>query len=91
MGGQLLMTIYICPYGHNIGRIFNHDEQSRFMLEKDEIITIGEIVLRPYRDEDVTDIVENINDEAISRFTLNIAFPYGPRDAEDFRDPRDRP
>jgi len=54
------------------------------MLEKDEVITIGEIVLRPYRDDDVPDIVENINDEAISRFTINIPFPYGPRDAEDF-------
>ena len=59
------------------------------MMEDGEVITIGDIALRRYRDEDVKDIVENIDDEAISRFTLNIPYPYGPKDAEDYLDKND--
>jgi RimJ/RimL family protein N-acetyltransferase len=54
------------------------------MLEKDERIAIGEVALRAYRDDDIPGLVEHINDEAITRFTIHIPHPYGENDALDF-------
>ncbi|MBN1539096.1 MAG: GNAT family N-acetyltransferase [Candidatus Thermoplasmatota archaeon] len=54
------------------------------MLEKRVAIPLDDLMLREYRPEDAPDIVRQINDEQISRYTLNIPYPYGMKDAEDF-------
>ncbi|MBN1389433.1 MAG: GNAT family N-acetyltransferase [Candidatus Thermoplasmatota archaeon] len=54
------------------------------MLKEEEVLEVDGLVLRRYRMEDADDIVFHINDERISRYTLNIPHPYGSRDAEEF-------
>jgi len=58
------------------------EETGRF--EKDPVIDCGDVVLRRFRMDDIDDLVLNINDRGISRYTLNIPYPYGPEDAIDF-------
>ncbi|MGA1866820.1 MAG: GNAT family N-acetyltransferase [Thermoplasmatota archaeon] len=54
------------------------------MFEEGEIIPLDDIILRRHRPEDASDIVRQINDVQVSRYTLNIPYPYGMKDAEDF-------
>lgn len=54
------------------------------MFEEGEIIPLDDIILRRHRPEDASDIVIQIDDEQVSRYTLNIPYPYGMKDAEDF-------
>ena len=54
------------------------------MLENGEVIHVGAIRLRRFRLEDARDIAARINDPEISRFTIQIPYPYGVKDAIDF-------
>ncbi|MGA1848915.1 MAG: GNAT family N-acetyltransferase, partial [Thermoplasmatota archaeon] len=58
------------------------EQTERF--ETEPVIDCGDVVLRRFRMDDIDDIVEHINDRGISRYTLNIPYPYGPEDAIEF-------
>jgi RimJ/RimL family protein N-acetyltransferase len=64
------------------------EEAERF--ETDPVIDCGEVVLRRFRMDDIDDIVTNINDRGVSRYTLNIPYPYGPEDAIEFLEKNER-
>jgi len=46
------------------------------------IIQTKRFILRPYRKGDEKSLVENINDKNVSKFMLNIPYPYKPKDAK---------
>ncbi len=45
------------------------------------IIKSKNFILRPYRKGDAADVVENINDEKVSRFLSIVPYPYTTKDA----------
>ncbi|MFO8050452.1 MAG: GNAT family N-acetyltransferase [Thermoplasmatota archaeon] len=53
-------------------------------FEEFPVIDCGDIILRRFRMEDAEDLARNINHRGISRYTLNIPYPYGPDDAIEF-------
>lgn len=49
-------------------------------------LKFGRYLLRPFRRGDEASVVENINDRKIERYTLNIPYPYGPKEARQWVD-----
>jgi RimJ/RimL family protein N-acetyltransferase len=47
-------------------------------------ITTARLLLRPLRAEDAGDIVRQLNNFAVSKWTARVPFPYSTLDAEDF-------
>ncbi|MGL4527921.1 MAG: GNAT family N-acetyltransferase, partial [Aestuariivirga sp.] len=47
-------------------------------------ITTARLSLRPLREADAGDIVRQLNNFAVSRWTARVPFPYSTLDAEDF-------